>query len=149
MKFFLFHPYEHILCHNHLTLCFLNLAFYGNSNPLFHCKVGFYHPKEKHKVSFKLFCACLCKWLCLSCWEALARGKKKEFREDSNTRQHCRLSMLLKCPCRHYTPVWHWVKASSALLWHIAMEKKCAVSPEMQVVFVALVCGCSSINSAV
>lgn len=60
-------------------------------------------------------------WAAKKTWR---RGKKKEILEDSSARQHCRLSMLLKCPCRHYGAVPNWVKASaSALLWHISVEK--------------------------
>lgn len=76
MKFFHFHLYDHKTSHNPLTFCFLNPAFYGKPQTPFHCKVGLCHPKDKHKISCKLFCAHLCKWLCLSCWEAM--GKRRE-----------------------------------------------------------------------
>lgn len=84
MKFFPFHLYDCETSCNPLTFCFLGRAFYGNCKTPFYCKVRFCHPKDKHEISCKLFCAHLGKWLCVSCWKALGertgKGRRGEGR---------------------------------------------------------------------
>lgn len=124
---------------------------YGNCKTPFYCKVGFCHCKDRQKISFKLFCAHLGKGLCVSCWKALGE-RTREIMEDSSAKQHCRLSTLLKCPCRHYAAVpkpSEGVPRCPSLTCCNGEALKHAVSPEIQVVFVTLACRGSSSNSAV